>query len=144
MYRETLLSCGAGQDHVRNWAVALNANVWTSPQHDSLVPRTNIPQFLIWIYRTYSCAFIKYSLTIPPHRFLPSFFLFVSQWILQLDCRLYGAENALQANLLLEMLEEMFCWTLKFLQSLHNSRTWNKNCCISDWLEPRIRKQVYC
>ena len=34
-----------------------------------------------------------------------------------------GAENAWQVNLLLEMLEEMLCWTLKFLQSLHNNRT---------------------
>ena len=40
---------GVGQDHVRiillqNWAVALNANVWTSYQHDSLESRI---QFLI-------------------------------------------------------------------------------------------------
>ena len=34
-----------------------------------------------------------------------------------------GAENAWQVNLLLEMFGEMLCWTLKFLQSLHNSRT---------------------
>ena len=45
-------SGGVGQDHVRiillqNWAVALNANVWTSSQHDSLVSKTNILQFLI-------------------------------------------------------------------------------------------------
>ena len=67
---------------LQNWAVALNANVWTSSQYDSLVSRTNIPQFLIWIYRTHSCAFIKYSLRIPPRRFLPSFFF--SQWHLRL------------------------------------------------------------
>ena len=83
-----LSSLGGRQDHMRiiillqNWAVALNANVWTSSQHDSLVSRTNIPQFLIGIYRTQSCALIKYSIPIPPRRFLPSFF---SQWLLQLD-----------------------------------------------------------
>ena len=43
---------GVGQDHVRiillqNWAVALDANVWTSSQQDSLMSRINIPQFLI-------------------------------------------------------------------------------------------------
>ena len=71
-----VLETGVGQDHVhiillQNWAVALDANVWTS-QHDSLVSRTNIPPFLIGIYRNHSCEFIKYSLPIPPQRFLSS------------------------------------------------------------------------
>ena len=105
---------------LQTWAVALNANVWTSFQHDSLVSRANIPQFLIGIYRTYSYAFIKYSLPIPPWCFLPSFFLLMASPARQI---ILSAENAWQVNSLLEMFEMMLCWTLKFLQSLHNSRT---------------------
>ena len=115
---------GVGQDHVRlillqNWAVALNANVWirTSSQHDSLVSRANIPLESIELIHV---GLLKYLLPIPPRCFLSSFFF--GQWLLQLDIIL-GAENAWQVNLLLEMLEEMSCWMLKFLQSLHNSRT---------------------
>ena len=50
---------GRTRSHAHNFmAVAVNANIWTTFWHCSLVSKANIPQFLVQSYRTPSCAFI--------------------------------------------------------------------------------------